>query len=98
VTQSTPYCCVKRYKRLTNEYILEVQVETQAGVYEHAGYLNIVFKSKHSAEEYYNKSHPGLRKIKNDRSDLVSEVGDDNMRYVVRRYHGETLKIDDTHP
>ena len=84
-------------------YILEVQrfdcdghiIHPEwTGKFEHIGYMNKLFRTKKEASEYYNQFNPHMRLLnahKNWRSDWNSDT---KLRYIVREYSGEYLKIE----
>ena len=60
---------------------------------EHIGYMNIIFKTKKQACDYYNKHNPHMRPLNAHntyRSDWDTET---YIEYVIRDYCGEYLKI-----
>ena len=83
-------------------YILEVQkfynnghiiYPEYNGKFEHIGYINKLFRTKKEAGDYYDQFHPHMRRLnahKTWRSDCAPNT---NLRYVVREYSGEFLKI-----
>lgn len=88
---------------MNSPYVLEVQRfdpyghlshPEWNGKYEHIGYMNKVFKTKNEAAEYYNTHNPHMRRLNaysTWRSDWDSET---HLRYIVRQYGGEYLKIE----
>jgi hypothetical protein len=83
-------------------YILEVQKvypdghllhPEWNGKNEHLGYINMIFKTKKQACDYYDKHNPHLRPLNAHntyRSDWDTET---YIEYVIREYGGEYLKI-----
>jgi hypothetical protein len=83
-------------------YILEVQKfypnghqlhPEWNGKNEHLGYMNIIFKTKKLACDYYDKHNPHMRPLNAHntyRSDWDPET---YIEYVIREYGGEYLKI-----
>ena len=65
------------------------------GKFDHIGYVKKVFKSMNEAAEYYDIHHPKMRKLNSFgtwRSDWDPQT---DLRYVVREYSGEYLKIEE---
>ena len=83
-------------------YVLEVQKfypdghilhPEWLGKFDHIGYIKKIFNTKKQAAEYYDLYNPNMRKLNinntwNSDWDPVTYL-----RYVVREYNGEYLKI-----
>ena len=78
---------------MTILWILEVQ-KFRCGGFEHVGYLNVLFKTKRSAGDYYDALNPRMRKL-NAHNTWTSDWDPDTyLRYIVRRMNNEILQIE----
>jgi len=84
-------------------YILEVQnlekfpepeYSKLPGTFKHIGYMNIVFKSKTKAFEYYNKYNKHMRSINAHNTNCSDWDPNTYLRYIVREYYHDYLSID----
>lgn len=80
-------------------YILEVQkyysnVDPQMnGKSEHVGYMNVIFKSKKEACDYYNKFNPHMRSL-NAHGNYSSDWDPKTcLMYVIREFHYENRNL-----
>ena len=83
-------------------YVLEVQrFEVNGhidhpewnGKFEHIGYMNKLFRSKNDAALYYNINNIHMRNL-NSHNTWISDWDPNTfLRYIVRKYDGEYLKI-----
>lgn len=78
-------------------YILEVQQynphELLNGRFRHVGYMNLVFKTKKLACEYYDKNNPEMRSL-NAHNHWVSDWNPETyLRYLVREFNGEYADV-----
>lgn len=84
---------------MSNSYVLEVQKfignVNNNGKFEHIGYMNKIFTNKSDACIYYNRYNSHMRKLLhvywNNCSDWDQNT---QLRYIVREYYGECLKIE----
>ena len=77
------------------KYILESPENPEyIGQFEHVGYMNMFFLTKQEACNYYDLYNPKLRSL-NAFGTWVSDWNPiDNLRYVIRKWNGECLKIE----
>lgn len=62
------------------------------GKFEHIGYINKLFITKKEASDYYNQFNTHMRQL-NENSGASDWDPYTKLRYVVREYLGECLKI-----
>jgi hypothetical protein len=83
-------------------YILEVQrfekngdIEHPEwnGKFDHVGYINKLFYTKNAASLYYNNHNTHMRELNVNNTWTSDWDPNTLLRYVVRRYNGEYLKI-----
>ncbi len=83
-------------------YILEVQRFDSDGhithpewngKFEHIGYMNILFRTKKEASDYYDNFNTHMRSLNAHNSWYSDWDPNTRLRYVVRNYSGEYLKI-----
>lgn len=77
------------------KYILESNENPEwVGQFEHVGYMNMFFLTKQEACNYYDIHNPSLRSL-NAFGTWVSDWDPKTyLRYVVRKWSGECLKIE----
>ena len=63
------------------------------GKFEHIGYLNMIFKTKQSACDYYDIHNPHMRNLNTHNNFCSDWDPNTHLRYIVRPYNGEYLKI-----
>ena len=74
-------------------FMLEVQEFVVGTGFIHFGYMNKLFKTREIAADYYNLYNPHMRDL-NAHGNWCSDWDiTDQVRVVVRVYHGEVLKI-----
>jgi hypothetical protein len=64
------------------------------GKFEHIGYMNKLFRTKKEASDYYNQFNPNMRALNSNKNWRSDWNPDTKLRYLVREYSGEYLKID----
>jgi hypothetical protein len=75
-------------------WILEVQkFIPENNNFDHVGYMKKFFLTKQEACDYYNKYNPHLRSL-NAFGTWVSDYDSANLRYVVRKWNNESLKVE----
>jgi hypothetical protein len=81
-------------KRMTKSYVLEVvrfvtqKVDGENTKLKHVGYMNVKFKTKKEACDYYGRCNPHLRPLnayKDYKSDWDPKT---ELLYIVREYYG----------
>lgn len=79
-------------------YILEVQKykphPEMDGRFEHIGYMNILFSTKMDACRYYDKYNPHMRSLNGHNTWVSDWDPNTELRFLVRKYNSECLKID----
>lgn len=83
---------------MRNVCVLEAQQFVSGGkwdndIFKHIGYMDLVFRTKQEAFEYYDTNNPHLRKMNAHGTERSDWDPDTKLRYVVRKYDGECQHV-----